>query len=174
MASRDEGKPPIRVARILGAHGIRGDVKLRSFMSEGPDVACHGPLQTASGQTVEIVRLKPQARDFIASLKGVSDRGVAESLKGVDLYLPRDRLPEPAEGEVYAADLIGLPVLDKDGERLGEIAGVPNFGAGDLLEIRMEGRQGMVLVPFARPYLVERSSERLVIDLPEGYLDEEK
>jgi len=171
MTPDDSGRL-LRVAAVLGAHGIRGDVKLRSFMSEPEAVSTHGPLLSAAGERFEIIKLKASGRDFIVSFKGVEDRNRAETLKGVALFLPREKLPTPEEGEVYASDLIGLPVLLKDGSRFGEIVDVPNFGAGDLLEIRPAERKDTVLVPFASSYVVQRDGERVVIDLPEGYLDD--
>ncbi len=84
----------------------------------------------------------------MARLAGVSDRTAAEALKGVDLYVDRDRLPPAAEGEFYHADLIGMAAVDPAGQRIGEIVAVQNFGAGDLLEIRLAGARQTELIPF--------------------------
>ena len=154
----------VSVGAITGAHGVRGEVKLRSFTAAPADVARYGALHTASGRVLEIVKLRPQTDGFIAALKGVGDRDQAEALKGTELFLPRERLPEAA----YLADLIGLPVWQGE-VKLGEIVSVQNYGAGDLIEVRMAS--GSVLIPLA---FVANTAEKITVDLPEGFLDVEE
>lgn len=168
MAPRDM----VLVGHISGAHGIKGEVKLRSFTEDPQAIAAYSPLETAKGGKVEIARLRPQKDVFIAILKGVADRNAAEALKGTDLYVPRERLPEPEDGEVYIHDLIGLPVKLPDGAHLGEIVGVENYGASDLIDVKIDGRTSTVLIPFADGYVLEADGEKVVVDLPEGFLDE--
>lgn len=163
----------VLVGVITGAHGIRGEVKLRSFTAEPQAIASYSPLETASGKKIEIAKLRVQKEGFIAVLKGVTDRNTSEALKGTELFVPRDRLPEPEEDEVYVHDLIGLPVHLADGSRLGEIVNVADYGAGDLIDVRIEGRKDTVLIPFADGYVLEADGEKVVVDLPEGYLDAE-
>jgi 16S rRNA processing protein RimM len=163
----------IRVAVILGAHGIRGDVKVRSFTEDPRAFSTYGPLQSDKARTFEVLRVRPQGADFIAAFKGVTDRNQAEALKGIELFVSREKLPEPEDDEVYAHDLIGLTVQQKDGDVLGKVVAVPNYGAGDLLEIAMPGARDTLLVPFAPVYVTERRPDLIVVDLPEGYLDED-
>ena len=135
---------------ITAAHGIRGEVKLKSFTEVPEDIATYGPLYMNDGpRTLEILSLKPAKGQFIARLKGVGDRNAAEALKGVKLKVPRSRLPEPEEDEFYYEDLIGLMVEDEQGHPLGRIKAVQNFGAGDLLEIQPEKGRSF-FVPFTR------------------------
>jgi 16S rRNA processing protein RimM len=159
---------------ITGVHGIKGEVKLRSFTADPQAIAAYGPLIASSGERFEIERLKPQKDGFIAALKGVGDRNKAETLKGVELFVSRLQLPEPGTDEVYIHDLIGVKVVEKNGAAFGTIVAVPNFGAGDLLEIRRSGSEKTVLVPFAQDYVpvIDLSKGEIVIDLPESYLDE--
>src|SRR5437763_5974631 len=128
MPERDD---MVLIGVITGAHGIKGEVKLKSFAAEPPAIAGYGPLVTSDGQTVEIERLKPQKDGFVAVLKYINDRTRAESLRGRELFVPRSRLPEAKAGEVYVHDLIGLDVRLADGSHPGRVAGVPNFGGGD-------------------------------------------
>ena len=169
MAPRDM----VLVGAITGAHGIRGEVKLRSFTADPSAIASYSPLETATGAKIEIARLGPQKDGFIAILKGVSDRNAAEALKGTELFVPRERLPEPEGDEVYVHDLIGLPVHLADGSLLGEIVDVADYGAGDLIDVRVEGRKDTVLIPFAPQYVLETAEDRIVVELPEGYLEVE-
>jgi 16S rRNA processing protein RimM len=170
MAPRDM----VLVGAITGAHGIRGEVKLRSFTAEPEAIAAYSPLETAKGGRVEIVRLRPQKDGFIAVLKGVADRNAAEALRGTELFVPRERLPVPGEGEVYVHDLLGLPVHLADGTRLGEIVDVADYGAGELIDVRLDGREDTVLIPFADQYVLEADGEKVVVDLPGGFLEAEE
>jgi 16S rRNA processing protein RimM len=162
----------VLVGTITGAHGIRGEVKLRSFTADPEAIAAYSPLQTAKGARIEIAKLRLQKDGFIAVLTGVSDRNAAEALKGTDLFVPRERLPEPEGDEVYIHDLIGLAVRLKDGTSLGTVVGVANYGASDLLDVAVEGRKDTLLIPFADGYVLEVDGEKVVVDLPEGFLDE--
>ncbi len=159
MAPRDM----VLVGAITAAHGIRGEVKLRSFTADPAAIAGYSPLETAAGGKLEIARVRPQKDGLIAILKGVTDRNAAEAL--------RERLPEPEDDEVYVHDLIGLPVHLADGSLLGEIVDVADYGAGDLIDVKLEGRRDTVLIPFADQYVLETAEDRIVVDLPEGYLD---
>lgn len=152
----------ILIGRILGAHGIRGAVKLKSFAATPADIASYKPLTSADGRSFEILRLKPARDEFIADLKDVRDRDAAEALKGTDLFVARDRLPAPAEGEFYLADLVGRTVVAA-GQTLGTVAGIQNYGAGDLLELA-DG----TLIPVS---FVTGSTGDVTVDLPEGFLD---
>ena len=133
---------------ITGPHGIRGDVKLKSFTEDPEAIAQYGQLDTADGKRLEITSLKPAKAGFIARIKGIGDRNQAEALKGTELRLSRDRLPEPEEEEFYHADLVGLTATTSDGQTFGDVIAVHDFGAGDLLEIRLAGNGDTVLIPF--------------------------
>ena len=146
--------PNKRAERILlgfisGAHGIRGDVIIRSYTESPADIAAYGNLETKLGQPLPAVRvIRATDRGVIARLDGVTDRTRAETLKGTELWLAREKLPPAADGEYYHADLIGLTAVSPAGEPIGEIIAVENFGAGDLLEIRLAGTQQTEYVPF--------------------------
>ena len=168
MAPRDM----VLIGRITGAHGIRGEVKLRSFTADPAAIITYSPLETAKGVMIDVVRMRARKDGFIAGLKGVSDRNAAEALMGTELFVPRQRLPEPDPGEVYVHDLVGLTVLLADGTTLGEVAGIENYGASDLIDVRIAGRKNTVLIPFAAGFVLVADGEKVVVDLPEGYLDE--
>ncbi len=156
----------ILLGRITGAHGIRGAVKLKSFTTDPKAIATYGALQTADGRTIEIARMKAVPDGFIADLKNIKDRNQAESLKGQDLSLPRGRLPATAENEVYLVDLIGQDAMH-NGVKLGNIIGIENFGAGDLLDIETGAKESL-LVPSRFMTLAEGL---VTLELPDGFLD---
>jgi 16S rRNA processing protein RimM len=146
----------ILLGRIAGAHGIRGEVVIHAHTAAPEDIGAYGPLSDKRGArsfVIRIVRVTPKG--VVARLEGVGDRTAAEALKGVELYVDRDRLPAAAEGEFYHADLIGLTAVDPQGRAIGDIVAVPNYGAGDLLEIRPTGSSKSELIPFTEACVPE-------------------
>jgi 16S rRNA processing protein RimM len=165
----------VLVGVITGAHGIKGEVKLKSFTSDPMSIGRYGPLQSKSGQQIENKNLKAAKDDFIASLKSVSNRNEAEALKGVELFVAREKLPKLKTHEAYAHDLMGLDVMLENGSKLGKLVGVPNYGAGDLLEVAVDGSSETVLIPFTTAFVPQEDfdSGKIIVNLPEGYLDAE-
>jgi 16S rRNA processing protein RimM len=125
---------------ISGAHGIRGEVKIKAFGEDPLAIAGYGPLSDETGgTTVEITTVRPNKGGVVARIKGVGDRNQAEALKGLMLYVERSALPEAAQDEYYHADLVGLSVELSDGKPMGQVIAVQDFGAGPMLEIRLSG-----------------------------------
>ena len=159
---------------ITGAHGIRGEVKLKSFTEDPEAIATYGPLQTSLGTVVEITALKPVKNGFVARLKGITDRNQAEALKGAELRLARAKLPLAEDGEFYHADLIGLTAETADGNDYGEIIAIHDFGAGDLLEVRLAETGKTELIPFTQTCVpvVDIETRKVVVVPPETVEDE--
>ena len=165
----------ICVAQIGGAHGTRGEVRLKSFTADPMAVMDYGALETEDGTaTFEIESLRPAKSHWVAQLRGVRDRNAAERLANVKLFVPRDRLPAAETDEFYHADLIGLAVVTTDGRALGTVVAIHDFGAGDILELRQEGKRDTVMLPFttATVPVVDVAGRRIVIDPPEGVFQE--
>ncbi|WP_436643783.1 ribosome maturation factor RimM [Microbaculum sp. FT89] len=161
---------------VVGApHGVRGEVRIKSYTAEPLDIAAYGPLTTENGRTVEILGARLAKTMVIAALKGVNDRSAVEALKNQRLYVDRDRMPAPEEDEWYHTDLIGLEVRDLGGETVGTVTTVQDFGGGDLLEIRLKGTPRTVFAPFTRAVVptVDVAAGFLTIDPPEGLFDQE-
>jgi 16S rRNA processing protein RimM len=133
---------------IAAPHGVRGDVRIRSYTERPEDIAAYGPLTDDAGRVWQL-RIKSRSKSgFVASLDGVRDRDAAERLKGQKLHVARAALPElEEEDSYYHADLIGLRVELAGGGTAGTIAAVHDFGAGVLLEIAREG-EASALIPF--------------------------
>ncbi len=163
-------KDRICIARIGAAHGTAGEVRLWPFTARLEDVTAYGPLQTADGRRAfEILSLRPGKDFLVARLKGVTDRTGAETLCNTDLYVPRERLPEPEPDEFYHADLIGLRAEAPDGRMIGTVVAVHNFGAGDILEIAPSAGRDTLMHPFSTAAVpgVEIAAGRIVVVLPE-------
>lgn len=162
------------VAQIGAAHGLKGEVRLRSFTEDPAAVARYGALEAEDrSRSFEIEKLREAKDAFVARLRGIDDRNAAEALRNVRLYVPRERLPEPGEEEFYHADLIGLAATLKDGTPYGEVIAVENFGAGDILEIRRaDGATEML--PFTEAVVpkVDLDAGTLVVDPPSEATDE--
>lgn len=171
--------PPPRLVQIgvIGAaHGVRGEVRVRCFTEDPAAIKAYGPLtDAAGGRTIRLVSFRPLKGDMgVARIDGVSTREAAEALTGVGLFAPREALPAPeTEEDFYHADLIGLRVETADGATVGEVASLQNFGADDLLEIRLAGERRTVYLPFTKAVVpvVDVAGGRVVIDPPEGALD---
>ncbi len=164
----------ICVGAIMGAFGVRGEVRVKSFCAEPSDIASYGPLGTEDGTTTyKITLTRPVKTGYAVKLSGVQTKEQADALKGTRLYAPRTALPNLPDDEFYHTDLIGLTVLDTGGETIGKIAAVLNHGAGDLLEVRGKGLGNGVLIPFTAAIVptVDLTSGRAIIDPPEGLLD---
>jgi 16S rRNA processing protein RimM len=174
MTAPDASSGRICVAEIGGAHGIRGEVRLKSFTAVPDAITRYGPLESDDGRRFEIAALRPTKGLFIARLKGVGDRNAAEALRSLKLYVPRTRLAPPEPDEFYHADLIGLDVFDTTGRALGRIVAVPNYGAGDLLEIAPADGRPPVLLPFTKAAVptVDMAARRIVADPPAGAFDD--
>lgn len=148
------GAEQILLATIGAAHGVRGEVRVKSFTADPTALGDFGPLAAKDGRRFEIEHLRPAKNVVVVKFRGVDDRGAAEALNGVSLYVPREELPAAAADEFYHADLIGLDVFTPDGEPLGAVVAVHDFGAGDLLDIAPSGAEGArgasFLVPFTK------------------------
>lgn len=159
------------VGAIAGAYGVRGEVRLKSFTAEAEAIADYAPLLTEDGGTSYSVTLtRPIKNGLAARLSGVTTKEEADALRGTQLYVPRDRFPEPEDDEFYHADLVGLEVRDTGGTLLGRIKSVQNHGATDLLEIHGPGLKATVLLPFTHEAVptVDIAGGRVVADPPEG------
>ena len=160
----------ICVAQIGGAHGIRGEVKLKSFTADPLAVKDYGVLESEDGAaSFEIEALRPAKGYLVARLRGVRDRNAAEQLTNLRLFVPRERLPPPAADEFYHADLIGLAAVTAAGVEVGTVVAVHNFGAGDILELRPPAGGTTMMLPFTDAFVprIDIAGGRIVVDPPE-------
>jgi 16S rRNA processing protein RimM len=161
--------PRILLGRIGAPHGLRGEVVVQSFAAEPLDLKAYGPLTDELGtQHFHIKALRIAGKGLIARIKGFEDRTAVETLKGTELFIERAKLRRPKEDEFYHADLIGLAADAPNGTQIGTIVDVPNYGAGDLLEIRPVAGGETLLVIFNRQNvpLVDIAAKRVEVVLP--------
>ncbi len=159
------------LGQIGAAHGVRGEVRLRSFTSDPVSIADYGPFETEDGRVIEIEALRPAKDHFVARLAGIRDRDAASALTNVKLYVARERLPQTDDpDEFYHADLVGLAAVDQSGNVLGTVIAIFNFGAGDLIEVRPQNGGRTELVPFDAAHVpeIDIAGGKIVIDPPDG------
>jgi 16S rRNA processing protein RimM len=159
----------ILLAVVLGAHGLKGDVRVKCFTTRPETLGRYGPLHGPDGRilTVKLVRAGKDGEAVVA-FREIADRDAAEALKGLELFVERAALPTTAAEEFYHADLLGLEVWDSEGRRLGKIAVVHNYGAGDVLEIaRDDGDE--ILIAFTRDNVpeIDIKAGRVTVAVPE-------
>ncbi|WP_088345444.1 MULTISPECIES: ribosome maturation factor RimM [Rhodomicrobium] len=175
--SSDATSSLVLLGRIAGAHGLRGEVKINSFTAAPEDIAAYGPLTDPAGRSFTIRSLRPLKGGAVtAQLAGISTRDAAEALRGTELYIEREKLPEPDPDEWYYEDLIGMAAVSPEGAPIGEIVAVQNFGAGDLLEIRSPDARQTLFVPFteATVPVVDIEARQVTVLLPEEIDDKDE
>lgn len=159
----------ICVAQIGAAHGLKGEVRLWSFTGDPQAVAAYGPLESEDGaRSFRILHLRAEKDHFVARLEGVADRDAADALRNINLYAHRAALPDTHDPDTfYHADLIGLAAFDPNGNPLGEVVALHNFGAGDIIELRVcDGETKMY--PFTKAVVpeIDLAGGRLILDPP--------
>lgn len=127
---------------ITTAHGIRGEVRIKSYTTDPVALGDYGPLTDRSGRVFKLkLRGKPKGEMVVAAIEGIADRNAAEALRNTELFIDRARLPAlDDEDEFYQSDLVGLRAETPEGDVLGEVVGLQNFGASDLLEVMPVGK----------------------------------
>jgi 16S rRNA processing protein RimM len=163
----------VLLGEIGAAQGLKGEVRLRSYTQDPAAIARYGALDDEHGGKIEIESLRVTPKALIARIRGVTTRNAAEALNGTRLYVARSRLPKRDEEEWFHSDLIGLAAVDDQGEPVGTVVAVQNFGAGDLIEVKPAKGGPTVLVPFTRETVPEVDVEggRLTLVPPEGLFD---
>lgn len=161
----------VLLGRFGAPHGVRGEVRLQSYTTDPLAIARYGPLTDEIGaRRFALLAVRPQGKDMlVARLEGVTDRAGAQALTGVELYLPREKLPPPEDDEFYLADLEGLRAETREGVEIGRVVAVRNFGAGDILEVAPPEGGETLMFPFTRAVVpvVDAAGGRVVIEPPE-------
>jgi 16S rRNA processing protein RimM len=163
------------------AHGLRGELRVKSYTADPLAIGTYGPLTTENGRQFTFVDLRPAAGDqpdlLVARVEGVGTREAAEALNRLRLHVARERLRTAEDDDEFLlADLVGLRAQDEAGQALGIVTAVPNFGGGDLLEIALPGTRRTVLVPFTKAFVpqIDIAAGCLVVAAPELFAEPER
>ena len=153
------------LGRIVGAHGVRGIVRVQSFTADPDDLTAYGTLSDATGNRRFDVSVTGHVKGLLlARIEGVEDRNAAEALRGSELHIARAALP-PTEGEeFYHVDLLGLRAENAKGDALGRVSAIHNHGAGPIVEIQPPDGPS-TLIPFTREHVptVDIEGGRMVV-----------
>jgi 16S rRNA processing protein RimM len=142
----ESGERRIALAAIAGAHGVKGELRLKLFTDSVESLSRHQRV-SIGGVERRLLSIRESGKTAVARFEGITDRSEAEALRGSLVEVDRSSLPPLEEGEYYHVDLIGLPAVDAAGENIGTVVAVENYGAGDLLEIEAEDGSRS-LIPF--------------------------
>ena len=160
-ASDDGGERRIALAAIAGAHGVKGEVRLKLFTDSVESLAAHQILHVG-GSGRRLLAVRAAGKGAVARFEGIVDRSAAEGLRGSLVEIDRAVLPPLDDGEYYHADIIGLAAFDREGNAVGSVVAVENYGAGDLLEIELAtGKHS--LIPF-KGGVADLDDGRIVLD----------
>lgn len=141
----------ILVGRVSGAFGVRGEIRITTHTEDPMALMTYRDLKREDGSAaLTLTAARPGKGGIMARAKEVATPEQANALRGLRLHVPRALLPAPAEEEFYLVDLIGLKAMTPNGEVLGEIKAVPNFGAGDMLEIAPAAGGQTWYLPFTK------------------------
>ena len=151
----------IALAAVAGAHGVKGEVRLKLFSDSAESLSRHKKLYVG-GEERRLLAVRKGGKMAVARFEGVNDRSGAEALRGTLIEVDRGALPPLGEGEYYHADLIGLPAVDAEGQPVGNVVAVENYGAGDLLEIETPGGKRS-LIPF-RDGIADLKDGKIALD----------
>ena|SRR5690348_2898556 len=163
-------KRRVLLGRIVGVHGVRGEVKIESFTEPRLRIFDYQPwmLERQSGEVEEIrdVRGRAQGKGVVAAIQGIGDRDRAAGLIGTSIFVARAALPPAEEGEVYQSDLEGLEVVNLTGVSLGKVSHLFETGANPVLVTRREdGREHLIpYVPEVYVQSVDLEAHRIVVD----------
>ncbi|MCF8503608.1 MAG: ribosome maturation factor RimM [Caulobacter sp.] len=167
----------IAVGRVAGAFGVRGEVRITAFTQEPLALARFRELKRQDGSPgLTVLSARDAKGGIVCRCQGVETKEQADALRGLRLFIPREALPAPDDDEFYLADLIGLSVVNAEGETLGAIKSVQDFGAGDILEITPAAGGPTWYLAFTRETVptVDIAGGRVVVVIPtEVVADEE-
>jgi 16S rRNA processing protein RimM len=159
----------VLLAAIIGAQGLKGEVKAKIFTATPDALTRYGALHDAKGRRFEITAFRPSKEgEAVIAFQGIATREAAEGLKGTELFIDRVALPATDEDEFYHADLIGLEAQDSEGRVIGKVAAIHNYGASDVIEIvRADGDN--VLLAFTRETVptIDIAQGRIIVAVPE-------
>lgn len=147
----------ILVAQVAGGFGVKGEVRVTAWTADPMALLAYGPLLRADGSVgLTLTSGRPEKTAIVGRAKEIATKEQADALRGLKLFVPRDRLPPPEdEDEFYLTDLIGLSARDADDRVIGTVKSVPNFGAGDMLEIAPAEGGPTWYLPFTRDAVPE-------------------
>lgn len=165
----------ICLGRVIDAHGLNGELKVFSHTEEPKHIGAYGPLSIMNcDDKLTIIKVRSHKNNIVVvRSKELLDRDTAELLKGQDLYVSKQALPQIDDQDIfYVSELKGLALFNSKDEKIGDVEAVHNFGAGDILEVTLVSHRESIMIPFLKEWIkqIDFSHQKVVID--EVYLQE--
>lgn len=165
----------ICLGAVVGVHGIKGEVKVKCFSDNEKNLTRYGNVTNEAGDKSFSLKIVGHSKELLrVKVKGIDDRNIAETLVGTAFYINRDLLPDLKEDEFYHTDLIGLEAKNSNGEKIGEVNAMYNFGAGDIIELKLnEG--SLEMLPFTKDYVptVNIKEHYIIVEMMQYVSDDE-
>lgn len=161
----------IKIGKIVNTVGLKGEVKVYNYSDSIEIYETIESIYVEDRLTV-IENVRAQKNMVILKLEGADDRNAAEALRGKELYITEDDLPELPEGQYYVRDLIGMSVTEEDGNMLGHVTDVLQNTAQDIFEVESENGKKL-LIPKVDQFVLDIDAEKreITVRLIEGMLD---
>ncbi|WP_293728357.1 ribosome maturation factor RimM [uncultured Phascolarctobacterium sp.] len=162
----------IVIGKIVAPHGVRGDIRILPLTEKPEQFLELDYLLLADGRRLTLKHARFHKRMVLATVAEINSMNEAELLRGQEVLINSDDLPELEEGQFYVADLIGLPVYDEQGAQIGTFKDALTTGSNDVYVIAVPGAKD-ILLPALKIYVKEINPEekRIVVTLPE-WVDE--
>lgn len=165
----------ICLGAVVGVHGIKGEVKVKCFSDNEKNLTRYGNVTNEAGDKSFSLKIVGHSKELLrVKVKGIDDRNTAETLVGTAFYINRDLLPDLKEDEFYHTDLIGLEAKNSNGDKIGEVNAMYNFGAGDIIELKLnEG--SLEMLPFTKAYVptINIKEHYIIVEMMQYAQDDE-
>ena len=157
------------MGRIFGSWGVRGGVRVDPYSEDPQTLTGYKTwLVGREGEWKEypVLEAKLHTTQVVAQLAGIDDRDAALRLKGSEVAVPRDSLPQPEDGSFYWSDLIGLEVIGNGGAVLGVVKEMFSNGAQDIIDVSASEASGEVqrLIPWTVVKSVDLGARRIEVE----------
>lgn len=160
----------VLIGKVVNAHGIRGDVKIKSFTTVPSDLCNYTPLLKSDGTEIKVKLKSPAKSDvIIANIEGIKDRNEAEAIKGMEIYTLKSSITND-EDDILFSELIGFSVKNENDEIIGNVKDILNFGAGDILEINLNDREKTALLSYNKYSIIDQNKEQGFIKIDSEHL----
>ena len=153
------------IGKITMPYGVKGWVKIVSYTDPVDNILQYRPWEIVRNRKqlmLDLADIRPHGKHLVAQFEQISDRDAAELIRGAEIMIARDKLPQPPEGEYYRVDLEGLEVINIEGVKLGKVDHVMETGANDVLVVQGEREH---LIPFVQQQFIKS------VDLEQGIIN---
>ena len=162
----------IEIGSFVGVHGIKGEVKLKSFTEVPENIFSFKEIYVESYENpIKLKFIRKFKKVFICKIENVETRSDAEFFKGLKLFITRKSLPKLIDGEFYYSDLLNFKVYNLSKENFGEVISLEDFGAGLLVEVKKNNKT--FYLPMGKAFLkkIDYKEKQIILDLEIDFIE---